>query len=339
LGLLKSFARQIVFPAIIRTGFENIISHGVITKHLTLMYHGVVNKANPDLSVNHLSKSDFEKHLVYLKKHFNVIPLSEIFDKYRNNSIAKQRTIAITFDDGYENNYINAFPLLKKYNLPATIFVAAQCLHDTDEMLWYDIIDLFKSEINLNTLNVSDIQLDPDKKEILKKIKTIPQLKVFFKTLNTIDKKTITNALFKENNVQNLRRNIDTEFWKMLNTKQMQEMSNSGLIEIASHSVTHPNLDTLSQPDLENELKVSKMLIEESISKEVTSIAFPDGAYNEEVKKMCLKFGYKNLLAVDYRTASDKNDKNILPRFCISNTTTIESNMISLHRSFAKIGF
>jgi peptidoglycan/xylan/chitin deacetylase (PgdA/CDA1 family) len=152
-------------------------------------------------------------------------------------------------------------------------------------------------------------------------------------------KKTITNALFKENNVQNLRRNIDTEFWKMLNTKQMQEMSNSGLIEIASHSVTHPNLDTLSQPDLENELKVSKMLIEESISKEVTSIAFPDGAYNEEVKKMCLKFGYKNLLAVDYRTASDKNDKNILPRFCISNTTTIESNMISLHRSFAKIGF
>ena len=337
--LIKTVARKIIFPVIIRTGLEAFLSKGTKNKHLILMYHGVVNKVNTNLSVNHISKSDFEKQLSYLQKHFNVVSLSEIFESYRLQQQPSELTIAITFDDGYENNYINAFPLLKKYNLPATIFVAAQCLQDNSAILWYDFIDLFKSEINLEALNMSEIQLGNEKLEALKKIKSLSQLKTFFKTLNTLEKKSITDVLIAKDKVETLKQRSDKEFWKMLNAKQMKEMSDSRLIEIGSHSVTHPNLDTLNKADLENELKVSKHLLEEVISKEVISIAYPDGAYNEEVKDVSLKIGYKNLLAVDYRTGTDSSDKNILPRFCISNTTTMESNMISLHRSFSKIGF
>ena len=80
-------------------------------------------------------------------------------------------------------------------------------------------------------------------------------------------------------------------------------------------------------------------MLEEVIQKEVYSIAFPDGSYNDEVKRVCMESGYKNLLAVDYKCASDVNDKSILLRGGVSSTTTYEANMIHLSREFSSSGF
>ncbi|MEO8148390.1 MAG: polysaccharide deacetylase family protein [Bacteroidia bacterium] len=339
MGILKSVARKIIFPVVIKSGFETMLSRGAENRHLVLMYHGVVNEVKPELSVNHLSKKDFEKHLQYLKDHFEVVSLVELFKMYRNNSNDSKQYVAITFDDGYENNYNNAFPLLKKHNLPATIFVAAQCLQSNDAILWYDFIDLFKKEINLNSIDFSTVELKNEKKEKLQSIKSIGKLKSFLKTLTTEEKKSVMQRLFTDEKANVLKLKGDKEYWKMLNANQMKEMTDSGLIEIGSHSVSHPNLDCISSVDLINELRESKKLLEAAIEKEVISIAYPDGAYSDEVKKQSIDSGYKNLLAVDYRLSSDADDKNVLPRFCISNTTTVESNMISLHKSFSKSGF
>lgn len=303
------------------------------------MYHGVVKKANAAISVNHLGVNDFERHLNYLQKHFKIVSLSEIFESYRLKKTPSQLTIAITFDDGYENNYLNAFPVLQKLNIPATIFIAAQCLQNNDAILWYDLIDVFKNEIKFDEIDFSKIEIDATKKEKFAEIKSIGQLKSFFKTLNTLEKNTLLPLLISDEKIKRLKTNSNPEFWKMLNIKQMKEMSDSGLIEIGSHSVNHPNLDTISLDDLKMELSLSKQLLEGAIDKKVVSIAYPDGAYNNEVKKESIAAGYQNLLAVDYRLANDENDFNVLPRFCISNTTTFESNMISIHRSFSKTGF
>lgn len=303
------------------------------------MYHGVVKNANTDISVNHLSIRDFEKHLRYLKQNFKIVSLSEIFESYRLKKTPSQPTVAITFDDGYENNYLNAFPVLKRLNIPATIFVAAQCLQNSEAILWYDLIDVFKSEIKFEEIDISKIEVDENKKAVFATIKSIGQLKSFFKTINTQEKKAIIKHLISDEKFEKVKIHTDPEYWKMLSPNQMIEMSESGLIEIGSHTINHPNLDTLAVEDLKSELILSKQLLENAIKKKVISIAFPDGAYSDEVKKQSIETGYQNLLAVDYRLANDKNDLNILPRFCISNTTTFESNMISIHRSFNSTGF
>src|SRR5205085_8576960 len=101
----------------------------------------------------------------------------------------------------------------------------------------------------------------------------------------------------------------------------------------------HYNLANIPETLAREELSRSKTLLEGTIEKEVKSIAFPDGSYNDNVKKIALNCGYGFLLAVESRTASDHLDATIRSRLCISNTTTFESNVIQIHAAFHKRGY
>ena len=65
----------------------------------------------------------FEKQMEYLKnKEYQVISLTKLVEILESDELIPKKTVVLTFDDGYKDNYINAFPILKKYNFPATIF-------------------------------------------------------------------------------------------------------------------------------------------------------------------------------------------------------------------------
>jgi len=306
---------------------------------LILMYHGVVKSQNNDISVNHLSLRDFELQIAYFKKNFDIVSLDELFDKSHIKSNHRKKTLAITFDDGYENNYTNAFPVLKKYNIPATIFVVADCIQNPGAILWYDYLDILKEKINYSILPGSEVPLASKDFNKLRKISNLRELRVFLKTLNTRDKKIVLETLLPFEKYQSLLAKKDKEYLKLLSVSQMKEMLESGLIEIGSHSLSHPNLDILDQKEMIFELAESKRLLENGISRTINSIAFPDGAYNEQVKHLSIQEGYRHLLAVDLRLNDDRADRAILPRYCISNTTTPESNFIQVHMAFRTLGF
>lgn len=105
------------------------------------MYHSV----HPDASSENrleVSKKDFERQMLFLKSHrYNVLPLEAIGTLIREKKNVPAKTIAITFDDGYKDNYIYAFPVLKKYNLPATIFIIVNEVgrHQNDRLSWDEI--------------------------------------------------------------------------------------------------------------------------------------------------------------------------------------------------------
>jgi peptidoglycan/xylan/chitin deacetylase (PgdA/CDA1 family) len=88
-----------------------------------IMYHSV----NPSAERGNMlvvSDKTFLRQMRFLKEHhYNVVPLETVYDLIKNKKKIPMRTIAITFDDGYKDNYTYAFPILKKYNFPATIFV------------------------------------------------------------------------------------------------------------------------------------------------------------------------------------------------------------------------
>ena len=80
----------------------------------------------------------FRLQMEVLAKYFQVLPLEELIHRAREGSVPR-RSIAITFDDGYEDNYENGFPILKKMGIPATIFLATGGINN-QEMLWHDKI-------------------------------------------------------------------------------------------------------------------------------------------------------------------------------------------------------
>lgn len=104
---------------------------GFVFTHYTppiLMYH-YVNDEEPLKSKLGISPKTFERQMRFLREHkYNILSLDELADLIKNKKKMPPKTVAITFDDGYLDNYTNVFPVLKKYRIPATIFVVVDRL-------------------------------------------------------------------------------------------------------------------------------------------------------------------------------------------------------------------
>ena len=87
---------------------------------IILMYHSVSNSK----TFFSVSPQVFEKQINYLVSNkYNIVSLDKLVGYFNNQSIPP-RTVLITFDDGYEDNYSNVFPIFKKYKVSATIFIS-----------------------------------------------------------------------------------------------------------------------------------------------------------------------------------------------------------------------
>ncbi len=336
---IKLILRNIILPVLHYSGLVRAITNFSAPKYLILNYHGVVKNARPEISRNHLSIGQFEQHLNYFSKHFEVISLQSMVEQYRQGIRPKRHTLVITFDDGYENNYTNAYPILKSRNFPASIFVTAQALTQPGELLWYDTLDICRNELDWEALMNADQKKDitPNANPNLKL--DIGQFKNNLKELDDKRKREIFKILLPGASLSKKLDQSDPEYWKLLSKTQIHDLLSSGLIEIGSHGLTHTNMDILNEEDLNEELSHSKSILEEAISGPIVSIAYPDGAYNQDVKDRSRKASYKILLAVNYRCEEDSNEKDIFQRFSISNTTTFESVMIQIHRAILGMGF
>ncbi len=112
---LKNSLKTLIFLGL------NCITDFVSTKKASvLIYHSIAyNKFHFTVS-----PENFKKQMEYLyKKNYNVVSLNKLIEYIKNKNIPL-KTIVLSFDDGYEDNYFNVFPILKKYNFPSTIFLA-----------------------------------------------------------------------------------------------------------------------------------------------------------------------------------------------------------------------
>lgn len=117
---------KIIFLSILTVAFFTIIAIFLAFANAkntvaVLNYHQVNDKDDNALTVK---VKDFEEQMRYLaENNYNVITPSEMTEAFKNNEKLPEKTVIITFDDGYKDNYENAYPILKKYNLKGTIFV------------------------------------------------------------------------------------------------------------------------------------------------------------------------------------------------------------------------
>jgi len=129
----------------------------IVLRHFiaaVLVYHRIDDKNDtPDITV---SSKKFKNQMLYLKKNFNIFSLDELIDMYKNNRQLKGDVVAITFDDGYKDNYINAYPVLKEYDIPATIFLVTSLI-DNDLLMLNssDIINMQKGNITFGAHTLS----------------------------------------------------------------------------------------------------------------------------------------------------------------------------------------
>lgn len=118
------------------------ISVGYISQQYTvpiLMYHSV----RPDQSINNrlaVSPEAFERQMGFLKKNnYTVLSLEKLADLIRDKIKIPPKTVVLTFDDGYKDNYTYAFPIIKKYGFPVTIFLIVDDIGAGNMLSWEEV--------------------------------------------------------------------------------------------------------------------------------------------------------------------------------------------------------
>lgn len=136
LAVLCAAALFILFPALRKTWY--------LPKRkgfVALMYHHVAEQNPSSLDPFTVAPAMLEKHLVFLKENgYTPVSLKEL-----QEGAPVQKPVMLTFDDGYEDNYKNLFPLLKKYNVPAVIFLVADKIGSPEYMTWEQVREMKNS--------------------------------------------------------------------------------------------------------------------------------------------------------------------------------------------------
>lgn len=99
------------------------ISQESMSQVPVLYYHSVMAEPGNELR---MPPEEFEEQMKYLSQNgYNVITLDQLYNAFYNKGSLPAKPIAITFDDGYQDNYTNAFPIMQKYNFPGTVFMVS----------------------------------------------------------------------------------------------------------------------------------------------------------------------------------------------------------------------
>ncbi|MCE3260237.1 MAG: hypothetical protein K0S12_1878 [Bacteroidetes bacterium] len=334
MGVVKNLSRKVILPSLLILGADKFFLRRSKTSCCIINFHGVRKNDNDVFNNRHIPAAEFEKIIKYLVRNYKIVPLSEIFQIHRSKIRQERKTIALTFDDGYENNFTIALPILKKFNVPATFYLISKGLIDKNFYVWPDKIDIIKKQsgrdftingINFPAPTYYNQEANAEMFEYLKR-----QGKNAVSLADDITKDS-PQVLEK---VKNSR-----ELMELIRESEMKIYANESLLEFGSHTHTHPNLEYLDSETLKVELTKSKELIEKITGRIVNSIAFPDGSYKSEVLTEAAALGYENMVAVDYKFGEENKNPNLLSRFTISNSTTFESNVIRMARDFDKYGF
>ncbi|MDD5476707.1 MAG: polysaccharide deacetylase family protein [Candidatus Omnitrophica bacterium] len=160
--IIKTFVKVIIILFIFSSGFYFLWLYPRFTVPV-LTYHSF-DYAKGLLFV---SPENFERQMHYLKdKGFKVIPLDELVEGIKNKKKFAHNTVVITIDDGYENNFTYAYPVLKKYGFPAIIFLITNDIGIHENFLnWDEVKEMSKNNISFGGHTKNHIYLPSVKKE------------------------------------------------------------------------------------------------------------------------------------------------------------------------------
>ena len=255
---------------------------------LILMFHQVNDNESKFYSA--MPVKTFEQLCVFINQHYDVIFFSDI--SKRLNSKNKKPAAIITFDDGHRDIIENAFPILSRMRLKFNVNIDTEILQTSkiqDFLKVYDILNYTQIDSYFNPKFM-------DKPIVINKERPIVTEMGFTEILSNLSTEKRREFI---NNMAQITNIKDEAFSKVLSTKDLKTLNESGIVEFGSHSHTHSIFTKISKEQLTFELRHSKDILENIIKKEVEVLAYPNGIFDYTVEQAAKKAGYKYLLKTD----------------------------------------
>jgi peptidoglycan/xylan/chitin deacetylase (PgdA/CDA1 family) len=280
-----------------------------------LTYHRIGQANNGDFSDPHMisaSPAGFEWQMRHISRHFTVLSLEDVIERFKTGKLLPQNIAAITFDDGYRDNYSLAYPILRSYKLPATIFLTTGLVNTAHPMWWDKLVYLIGttqasavSVPGLGLLRLENAQARSRAREKLRR---------HLKSLNEDDRRSQVEAL-------NHRLISDPNNQPCtpapLTWEQVREMSQNG-VTFGAHTHTHPILTRVSTEDAEREILLSKQIIENELETPARLFAYPNGKkgdFDARIQEIVIRSGFE--AAVTLIHGSNRLVKNQLDRYAL----------------------
>ncbi len=283
------------------------IARKIPANTLTIInYHRIyANKLDTefDAGVFGSSVNEFEQQMAFLQKHVNVLSEQDIIGLVRTGKSLSGRNAFVTFDDGYRDNYQLAVPILKKYHIPALFFIPTKNIEEST-LGWWDIISYFINHANEKNilLNEKFVPLQtPENKENAKQ-----ELLIYMKTARHEESKKLLTELSARCGVKFPSRAVQRE--ELMSWEQIKEIANTDGLSIGSHTVSHRVLSTIENHEELRELQDSRIFLQQKLSCEINSIAYPVGGYHafsERTKRNAHQAGYT--LGFSFNTGTNYN--------------------------------
>jgi peptidoglycan/xylan/chitin deacetylase (PgdA/CDA1 family) len=251
------------------------------------LFHGVIEKNLFEIrnyTKKHILKKEFVKILRLLKKKGNVLSLDEIVFYIKNNINLPKNTYAITFDDGFENNYSLAAPILDDLNLPSTFYFSTDFI-ENNTMSWIDKIEYCvelkkKGEVHIPWLR-GKIKFNSRKS----KIYLLENIRYFVKNNFGFNINNFVNNFFYQCNIKIISHsNINID--KKINWKQTNLLKNHRLFKVGGHSHEHLSLGLLSRSQSTLQIRRSFALFKKRINLNLEHYSYPEGRqvdYNKSI--------------------------------------------------------
>lgn len=291
-----------------RTLLRRASGAGAGARLSVLIFHRVLAERDP-LHRGEPTAAEFESRLGWIKAHFNVIPLFEAIAGLRNGSLP-DRALAITFDDGYANNFDIALPILKRLGLHATIFVATGFL-DGGRMFNDTIVETVRrfkgNDLDLTSMGLGRYATDSVQARataihsILHRVKHLPpdaRAEIADRVACTVDEPLPTDL--------------------MMTSDQVAAVAACGF-EIGAHTVRHPILAGLDAAAARREIEDSRRHLERITGKPVRLFAYPNGRpgtdYTNETVALIRELGFFGAVTTSPGSARIGDDPYQVPRF------------------------
>lgn len=281
---------------------------------LVLCYHKIYD-LDRDWNCIATSLDTFSKQMEYIHKTYGFASSEELVDTKND------KRVLLTFDDGFEDNYTHALPIIQAYDIPALFFIATETIHTQRETWCNELI-----RIILEGYEYPNVFRFFEKGEMkLFQTETVEQRVALYRYFRNI--MLGLNAEERNDIFDLLKAWAVTDRYpartthRMMSSEQIRDLSSNENISIGCHTVTHPSLGLLTYEQQRYEILQSKNTIEEIIGKKVDQFAYPFGGindYNNTTINILKSLNFKRAYSTTFKRKSKLESVYEIPRVCIS---------------------
>ena len=261
-----------------------------------LQYHSVSplndscnSYVGPSLSI---MPDSFERQIAFLARRYEVVTLDELMTYIREARKSSRTVVAITFDDGYNDNYRYAYPVLRKYRVPAMFYLTTDCI-DGKTFLWTSELRYFVMKSQKSHLSLASLSKKYAIKTVMEKNKAIQDIKRHLINMPRLKREQIICDLRRQSGVKN----VDPLKRSMLNWEEVREMRRGGM-NFGAHTVSHPSLPYIPMEEARAEILQSKKILETQLNEPIVHFCYPNPGgmlnFTPEIKALVKDAGFES---------------------------------------------